>query len=115
LLSVNGFNSFQSLLQIYKKFYVTDGAAIAQSVCRLGYGLDDRTSNSGRSHGGFFSFPLRPDWLWGPPSFITNGYRQAITPEVKQPVREADLSPPSSAEAKNAWNCASTPQNFFMA
>jgi hypothetical protein len=28
---------------------------------------------------------------------------------VKQPGSEADHSPPSSAEVKNAWNYASTP------
>jgi len=29
--------------------------------------------------------------------------------------READHSPPSSAEVKNAWSCASTPPYMFMA
>jgi hypothetical protein len=29
-------------------------------------------------------------------------------PEVKRPGREADHSPPSSAEVKNAWSCMST-------
>jgi hypothetical protein len=35
--------------------------------------------------------------------------------EVKQPVREADHSPPSSTEDKNAWSYTSTPQYAFMA
>jgi len=30
-------------------------------------------------------------------------------PGVKRPGREADRSPPSSAEVKNAWLCTSTP------
>jgi hypothetical protein len=34
---------------------------------------------------------------------------------VKRPVREADLSPPSSVEVKNAWNYTSTPPYVFMA
>jgi hypothetical protein len=34
---------------------------------------------------------------------------------VKQPGREADNSPPSSAEVKNAWKYTSTPQYVFMA
>jgi hypothetical protein len=34
---------------------------------------------------------------------------------VKLPGREADLSPPSSAEVKNAWSCTATRQYFFMA
>jgi len=25
---------------------------------------------------GFFSSPRRPDWLWGPSSFLFNGYRE---------------------------------------
>jgi len=39
-----------------------------------GYGLDDRGSIPG---GGweFFSSPVRPDRLWGPPILISNGYR----------------------------------------
>jgi hypothetical protein len=34
---------------------------------------------------------------------------------VERPGREADHSPPSSAEVKNAWNYNSTPQYTFMA
>jgi hypothetical protein len=34
---------------------------------------------------------------------------------VKRPGREADHSPPSSAEVKNAWSYASAPQYAFMA
>jgi hypothetical protein len=33
---------------------------------------------------------------------------------IKRPGREADHSPPSSAEVKNAWSCTSTPQYAFM-
>jgi hypothetical protein len=39
----------------------------------------------------------------------------ALSLEVKRPVREADHSPPSSAEVKNAWGYTSTPQYVFMA
>jgi hypothetical protein len=35
--------------------------------------------------------------------------------KAKRPGREADHSPPSSAEVKNAWSYTSTPQHFFMA
>jgi hypothetical protein len=35
--------------------------------------------------------------------------------QVKQPGREADHSPPTSAEVKNAWSYTSTPQYTFMA
>jgi hypothetical protein len=36
-------------------------------------------------------------------------------PGGKRPGREADHSPPSSAEVKNAWSYTSTPQYVFMA
>jgi hypothetical protein len=36
-------------------------------------------------------------------------------PGVKRPGREADHSPPSSAEVKNTWSCISTPKYVFMA
>jgi len=35
-------------------------------------------------------------------------------PGVKRPGREADHSPPSSAEVKNAWSYTSTPPHVFM-
>jgi hypothetical protein len=36
-------------------------------------------------------------------------------PGVKQPGREADHSPPSSAEVKNTWIYTTTPLYVFMA
>jgi hypothetical protein len=39
----------------------------------------------------------------------------ALSPGVKRPRREADHSPPSSAEVKNAWSYTSTPPYVFMA
>jgi len=43
--------------------------------------------------------PTQPPILWLP---------WALSLQVKQPGREADHSPPSSAEAENAWNYIST-------
>jgi len=63
---------------------------------------------------GFFSSPLCPDRLWVPPSLQPNGYRRALSLEVKRPDQEADHSPPSSAEVKNAWSYKSTPQYVFL-
>jgi hypothetical protein len=39
----------------------------------------------------------------------------ALSLGVKRPGREADYSPPSSAEVKNAWSYTSAPLYVFMA
>jgi hypothetical protein len=39
----------------------------------------------------------------------------AFSLEVKRPGREADHSPPTCAEVKNAWSYTSSPQYVFMA
>jgi hypothetical protein len=45
-------------------------------------------------------FRTCPDRPWGPPSLLYNGYR--IFPgDMLRPGRDADPSPPSSAEVKN--------------
>jgi hypothetical protein len=41
----------------------------------------------------------RPDWLFGPPCFLSNWFRALFT-RVKLPEREAYHSPPSSEEVK---------------
>jgi hypothetical protein len=45
---------------------------------------------------------------WAPPSFLQNEY-WGLFPVAKAAGREADHSPPSSAEVKNAWSYTSTP------
>jgi hypothetical protein len=70
------------------------------------------------------------DSQWGPGIFLfTSASRRALGPtrppiqwvpgalslEVKRLGREADHSPPSSAEVKNAWSYTFTPQYVFMA
>jgi hypothetical protein len=47
-----------------------------------------------------------------PPIQLVSG---ALSLGVKRPGRATDHSPPSSAEVKNAWNYAFTPQYVFMA
>jgi hypothetical protein len=49
--------------------------------------------------------PTQPTIQWVP---------GAISLGVKRPGCEADHSPPSSAEVKNAWSYTSTPQYAFM-
>jgi hypothetical protein len=69
-------------------------------TCFQGYGLmNGRGSIPGRGKR-FLSSLQRPDRLWGPPSLLSNGYRR-LSPGIKRPRREADRSPPSSAQVKN--------------
>jgi hypothetical protein len=63
---------------------------------------------------GILSSPHRPDRLWSPPNLLSNGYQGLFPQGVKQPVREADHSPPASAEVKKMWIYSSTPPYTFM-
>jgi hypothetical protein len=76
----------------------------------LGYWLDDRGSKVPFLAGaGNFSLHHRvqngsgAQWLPG-----------ALSLGINVPGREADHSPPSSAEVKNEWSYTSTPQHSFM-
>jgi hypothetical protein len=51
--------------------------------------------------------------FWGSPNHLSHGYREFF-PRVKQLWREADHSPPPSAEVKNVWSYTSTPSYVFM-
>jgi hypothetical protein len=51
-------------------------------------------------------WPAQPPIQWVP---------AVLSPGVKRPRREADHSPATSAEVKNAWSYTSTPQYVFMA
>jgi hypothetical protein len=66
--------------------------------------MDDRSSILGRGRELFLRHRVQ-DWLWGPTSLLSNG---TLSPGVKWPGREADHSPPSSTEVKNAWSYNST-------
>jgi hypothetical protein len=80
-----------------------------------GYGLDGRGVGVRVPVGTrIFSSPCHWDILWGPPSLLSNGHRGSF-PGVKLPGREADHSPPTSAEAKKMWIYTSTPPYAFMA
>jgi hypothetical protein len=49
----------------------------------------------------FFSSSMRPVWFWGPPNYLPSGYRDGVSPGIKRPDREADQSPPPSADVKD--------------
>jgi len=60
------------------------------------------------------SFTKIEDLIFGPRTFIYNGYRGSI-PKVKLPEHEADRYPPSSAEFKNEIIYILFPHNFTLA
>jgi hypothetical protein len=81
----------------------------------LGYGLDDRGSRVRFSAGaGNFSLHHPVQNGSGPTKPPIQWVSRALSLGVKRPGREADHSPPSSAEVKNAWSYTSTPQYVFM-
>jgi hypothetical protein len=66
---------------------------------KLGYRLEDRVN------GTFYLHRTQPHIQWVPGTPFLG---------VKRPGHEADHSPPSSADVKNAWSYTSTPQYVFM-
>jgi hypothetical protein len=74
----------------------------------LGYGLDDRGFES-REGLGIFLLTTASRPVLGPTGSPTQRVSEALPLWVKRPGREADHSPPSSVEVKNAWNYTTTP------
>jgi hypothetical protein len=82
----------------------------------LGYGLDDRGSRIRFPAGsGNFSLHHRVQKCSGVHTPSCPMDTRGSFPGLKRPGREADHSPPSSAEVKNAWSYTSTPLYVFMA
>jgi hypothetical protein len=80
------------------------------------YGLDDRGVGVRVPVGArIFTTPCRPDWFWGPPSIVTNGYRRFFIRGVKRQGRDADHISTASAEVRKMWIYTSTPPYAFMA
>jgi hypothetical protein len=72
--------------------------------CKIGVlGFDSRRGL------GIFSLPSCPDRFWCSLSLLFGGYPRLFFLVIKQPGREADHSPPSSAEVKNMWIYTSNP------
>jgi hypothetical protein len=65
--------------------------------------------------GGIFLFTTTSRTALGPTQPPLQWVPGALSVGVKRPGREADHSPPSSAEVKNAWSYTSAPQYVFMA
>jgi hypothetical protein len=75
----------------------------------LDYELDGVLEFNSRRGLGIFLFTTASRMALGPTQPPIQWVLGAISLGVKQPVREADHSPPSSAEVKNAWSYTSTP------
>jgi hypothetical protein len=72
-----------------------------------------RSSSPGRDKNFLFSISSR--LALGPTQAPSQWLPGALSPGVKRPVREADHSPPASAEVKKMWFYTSTPPYAFMA
>jgi hypothetical protein len=80
-----------------------------------GYGLDGQGVGVQVPVGSrIFSSPRRPDRFWGPFNLLSNGYWE-LFPRGKMAGREANHSPPASAEVKKMWIYTSTSPYAFMA
>jgi hypothetical protein len=76
-----------------------------------GYGLDDQgVGVRVPMRAKIFTFPYRPDRLWSPLQWVLG----ALSPWIKRPRREADHSPPTSAEVRKTWVYTSTPPYVFI-
>jgi hypothetical protein len=63
---------------------------------------------------GIFHFTTASRTALGPTQPPIQRVPWALSPGVKRPRREADHSPPSSSEVKNAWSYTSTPQYVYI-
>jgi hypothetical protein len=54
-------------------------------------------------------------WTWEPSQKFKELHRGLFPPGLQRPGREADHSPPDSAEVKKMWIYTSTPLYVFMA
>jgi hypothetical protein len=87
-----------------------------QSVSRLAAGWTAEGSEySGPGRGKFFLFSTSSRPVLGPTQSSFQWLPRALSPGVTRPGREADHSPPTSAEFKNTWIYTSTPPHVFMA
>jgi hypothetical protein len=80
----------------------------------LFYGLDDPGFES-RQGLGIFLFATASRPALGPTQPPIKWVTGSLSLREKRPGREADHSPPSTADVKNAWSCISAPQYVLIA
>jgi hypothetical protein len=95
-------STFSSYSMTHYMVIVTQ-ARITQSVQRVGYGLDDRGSNSGRCNDVIFSLRHRVQSSCGA-SPLPIQWLSRVIPEKKWSGREVDHSPPFPNTS--SWHCA---------
>jgi hypothetical protein len=110
-----GIKLWSILLYKFLYFTVNSPGNRHSSVCiATGYGLDDRgVGVRVPVESRIFSPQSSLDRLWGPPNLLSNGYRR-LFPSVNHPGREADHSPPASAEVKKIWIYTPIPPYVFI-
>jgi hypothetical protein len=92
----------------FNEVYIT--YVIAQSVLRWARGWTIGVLGfDSRRRMGIFLFTTASRTALGPTEPPIQWVPGPLSLEVKRPGREADNSPPSSAEVKNAWSYTSTP------
>jgi hypothetical protein len=95
---------------------ILDSVFYCPAGIALGYGLDDRGSRVRFPAGaGNFLLTTVSRTALGPTQPPIQWVTGALSLGVKRLGREADHSPPSCAEVKNAWSYTSTPQYVFVA
>jgi hypothetical protein len=87
-------------------------ASVAQSVWQLAMGWATEDSEFESRWGKEFS---RLHIIQTSCGVHPASYPMGLSPELKRPGREADRSPPTSADAKKKWIYTSTPPDAFTA
>jgi hypothetical protein len=95
--------------------YLMVGACIAQSVKWLGTGWTTEVSEFESRQGQNFSLFHIVETGSEPTQPPIQCVPGTLSPGVKRQGREADYSPPASAEAKKMWIYTSTPRYAFVA
>jgi hypothetical protein len=100
-------------LKITLKSYEKKAAGVAQSMQYLGHRLYEvRLPAEVMKRN--FCFTTASKSSLGPNSASYSMDTEDLSPGVKRPKCEPDLSPPSNADVKDAWSYNSTPPYIFM-